>query len=41
MNQRHRQNISHVSVDVNVIVGNVTGDKNGTMINANVNVKNQ
>ena len=30
MNQSHSQNIFHVIVDVNLIVGNVTPDKNGT-----------
>ena len=29
MIQRHSQNISHVSVDVNLTVGNETQDKNG------------
>ena len=33
MNQKHSQHIFHVSVDVNLMVGNVTRDKNGRMIN--------
>ena len=32
MNQRHSQKISHVSVDVSLMVGNVTRDKNRTLI---------
>ena len=41
MNQRHLQNVFYVSVDVNLMVGNVNRDKNETMINVNVSVKNQ
>ena len=40
-NQRHSQNISHVNVHVSLMVGNVTRDKSGTMISANVSLKNQ
>ena len=40
MNQRHLQNISHVSVDVSLIVENVTQSKNETIISVNVSVKN-
>ena len=32
-------NISHVSVDLNLRVGNVTQDKNGTVINVSVSVE--
>ena len=39
MNQRHPQNISHVTVDVSLILGNLTRGKNGTMISVSVNVK--
>ena len=41
MNQRHSQNISHVSEDVNLMVENVTRDKNGTMITVSESVKSQ
>ena len=41
MNQRNSQDISHVSVYVNLMVENVTRDKNGAMIGANMSVKNQ
>ena len=41
MNQRNSYNISRLSVDVNFMIGNVTGDKNGTMISVGVSVKNQ
>ena len=37
MNQRHSQNTSHVSVDVNLVVGNVTRDRNGTVIIVSMN----
>ena len=37
MNQRHLQNKSHVSVDVNLVVGNVTRDRNGTVIIVSMN----
>ena len=39
MNQRQSQNISHVSVDVNLMVGHVTRGTNGTMVNFSVSVK--
>ena len=39
MNQRHSQNTSHVSVDVNLMVGNVTRDKNGALASVSVSVK--
>ena len=38
MSQRNSQN---VSVDVNLMVGNVTQDKNVTIISVSVSVKNQ
>ena len=41
MNKRHSQNISHTSVDVNLMVENVTQGKNRTMISVSVSVKNQ
>ena len=41
MNQGHSQNIYYVSVDVNLLVENVTRDKNGAMISVSVNVKTQ
>ena len=41
MNQGHSQNMSHVSVDVNLMVASVTQDKNGTMISVSASVKNQ
>ena len=41
MNQGHSQNIYYVSVDVNLLVENVTRDKNGAMISVSVNLKNQ
>ena len=41
MNQKHFQNISHVNVDSNLMVENVTLDKKGTLIRANVSVKKQ
>ena len=41
MNQRNSQNISHESRDVNLVVGNLTQNKNETMININVSIKNQ
>ena len=37
MNQRHSQNTSYVSVDVNLVVGNVTWNKNGTVISVSMN----
>ena len=40
MNQRNSQNMSHMSVDVNLMVGKVTQDKNG-IISANVSEKRQ
>ena len=40
MNQRYSQNISHASLDVNLMVENVIRDKNGTMIIVTVSVKN-
>ena len=39
MNQRNLQRISHVRVDVNLMVGNITGDKNGTTISDKMSVK--
>ena len=40
MNQRHFQNTSHLSENVNLMVENVTRDKNGTIIlRASVSVK--
>lgn len=41
MNQRHLQNISHLSVDVNLMVGNVTQGRNGTMVNVRSRKKKQ
>ena len=41
MNQRHSQNISHVSEHVNLKVENVTRDKNGTMTTVSESVKSQ
>ena len=41
MNQRHCQNISRVSVDVGLVVENVTQDKYGTMIIASVNLESK
>ena len=41
MNQRHTQNISQASVDVNLMVESVAQERNGIMISANVSVKNQ
>ena len=40
MSQRKFQ-ISQVSVDVNLMIGNVTRGKNGTIITVSVTVKNQ
>ena len=40
MNQGHAQNISPVSVDVNLLVEKVTRYKNRTIISVNVRVKN-
>lgn len=39
MNQRHSQNITRVSVDVNLMVRNMTREESGIMIGAIVNVK--
>ena len=39
MNQEHPQKISHVSVKVSLMVGNVTSEKNETTFNINGNVK--
>ena len=39
MNQRHFQNTSYLSVNVNLMVENVTRDKNGTIIRASGSVK--
>ena len=36
MNQRHSQNISHVSVDVDLMVGNVTQDKKGRTVSVSI-----
>ena len=36
MNQEHSQNVSHVSIDVNLMVENVTPGKNEIMISASV-----
>ena len=43
MNQGHSRNISHVIVDVDLMVGNVTGDKEGTiaMTSVSASAKNQ
>lgn len=41
MNQRHCQNISRVSIDVSLVVENVTQDKYGTMIIASVNLESK
>ena len=41
LNQRHSENISHVIADVDLMVENVTWDKNGMMISVSVSVKNQ
>ena len=41
MNRRHSENMFHVRVDMNLMVGHVTRDKIGTMITANVSVRNQ
>lgn len=41
MNQRHSQNITRASEDVNLIVGNVANDKEWTMKSANMSVKSQ
>lgn len=41
MNQGYSQSIFHVSVDANLMAGNVTQDKYGTMISASVHVKKQ
>ena len=41
MNQRHSQKESCVSVDVNLMVGNITRDENGTMLIVSVSVKYQ
>ena len=41
MDQRHSKIISHVTVDVNLMVENVTPEKNGTMIYVSVSVKYQ
>ena len=40
MNQRKLQSISHVRADVNLMVENITGDKNGTTISDKMSVKN-
>lgn len=39
MNQRPSQNVSHVSVDVHLMVEDVTQDKNGTMMSVILSVK--
>ena len=39
MNRRHSP--SHVSVDIHLMVGNVSRDKNEIMISPKVKVKNQ
>ena len=41
MNKRHSQKISQVSIHVNLMEGNVTRDKNGTMISVCVSAKIQ
>ena len=41
MNPISTQNMSLVSVDVDLIVGDVTRDRNRTMINVSVSVKKQ
>ena len=41
MNQRYLSEISHVSVNVNLMVGNATHDKSRTIIIVSVNVENQ
>ena len=39
MNERHLQSISHVSVDVNLMVENVTQNKNGIMVSVSASVR--
>ena len=39
INQGHLQNLFHVDVDVILMVGNVTRDKNGTIKSVSVSVK--
>lgn len=41
MNQSLLQSISHVSVDPNLVAGNVTQDKYGTITSTSVSAKNQ
>lgn len=41
MNQRHSQKESRVSVDVDLMVRNITRDENGTMLIVSVSVKCQ
>ena len=38
MNQGHSEDISHMSVDMNMMSGNVTQGENGTMISVNPSV---
>ena len=38
MYHQHLQNISHVSIDVSLMLENVTQDRNGTMISVSVSV---
>ena len=41
MNQGHSQSISFVSADVNLMVGNVTQDKNETLMSVTLRIKTQ
>ena len=41
MNQGHSQSISLVSADVNLMVGNVTQDKNETLMSVTLRIKTQ
>ena len=41
MNQEHSQSISHVSADVSLMVGNVTQDKNETLMSVTLRIKTQ
>lgn len=41
MNQRNPQNLSHLNVNFNFMVVNLTQDKTRTMISVNMSVKNK
>lgn len=41
MNQRNPQNVSHLNVNLNFMVVNLTQDKTRTMISVNMSVKNK